>query len=313
MGNVMIQPLMYFNLRHVPLFYGPYYIHRVKHTISSDRFETEFEGARMPKYALPQPDSLATFIKTNYLENFKSEILKQENPSTKNQEATTLLDPENQVNENNLRLKPEEDCQIKVNPNYNTLPYVSLTRDTVTLEDLKTLINTNVTLGRAIKTLIFTIAISRRMNQPKTGIIQPPNNNLFEISAINYFGNGPQFKNLICYDNGTEGLPIFSFDNKGQSVKVLNNWYNGPSRMITNLNTLNSAVNLTPEQIEQKTIAQLILTTWDTLVGVDPTYPLDEQGIRDFILDNINKSKLLLDTYDSYQKLVEIAQRYFPL
>ena len=313
MGNVMIQPLMYFNLRHVPLFYGPYYIHKVKHTISSDKFETEFEGSRMPKYALPQPDSLATFIKTNYLENFKSEILKQENPSTKNQEATTLLDPENQVNENNLRLKPEEDCQLKVNPNYNTLPYVPLTRDAVTLEDLKTLINTNVTLGRTIKTLIFTIAISRRMNQGTSGMIQPPNNNLFEISAINYFGNGPEFKNLICYDNGVEGIPIFSFDNEGQSVKVLNNWYNGPSRMVNNLNTLNTDVNLTPEQIEQKTISQLIITTWDTLVGVDPANPLNEQGIRSFVLDNIANDKLLEGTYTAYQKLVEVSQRYFPL
>ena len=313
MGNVMIQPLMYFNLRHVPLFYGPYYIHRVKHTISPDKFETEFEGARMPKYALPQPDSLATFIKTNYLENFKSEILKQENPSTKNQEATTLLDPESQVNENNLRLKPEEDCQIKVNPNYNTLPYVALNRTTITFEDLKTLINSNVTLNRTIKTLIFTIAISRTMNLIKSETLEIPNNNLFEISAINNFGNGPEFKNLICYDNGTEGTPIFSFDNKGQSVKVLNNWYNGPSRMITNLNTLNTDVNLTPEQIEQKTISQLIMTTWDTLVGIDPANPLDEQGIRNIILDNITNDRLLEDAYKSFQKLVEYAQRYFPL
>ena len=178
---------------------------------------------------------------------------------------------------------------------------------------MKNLINTNVTLGRVIKTLIFTIAISRRMNQPKTGIIQPPNNNLFEISATNDFGNGSNFKNLICYDNGTEGTPIFSFDNEGQSVKVLNNWYNGPSRMVTNLNTLNTDINLTPAQIEQKTISQLIITTWDTLVGVDPANPLNEQGIRSFVLDNIVNDRLLEDTYKSYQKLVEYAQRYFPL
>ena len=314
MGNVMIQPLMYFNLRHVPLFYGPYYIHKVKHTISSDKFETEFEGSRMPKYALPQPDSLATFIKTNYLENFKSEILKQENPSTKNQEVTTLLDPENQVNENNLRLKPEEDCQLKVNEIYKTLPYVPLTRDGVTYEDLKTLINSNVTLGRTIKTLIFTIALSKRMNQGTASTLQPPNNNLFEISAVfNNFGSGPEFKSLICYDNGTEGIPMFSFDNKGQSIKVLNNWYNGPSRMVTNLNTLNTDINLTPEQIEQKTIAQLMLTTWDTFVGINPANPLDEQGIRNYVLDNISNDAVLKSKYEGYQKLVSVAQTYFPL
>ena len=83
--------------------------------------------------------------------------------------------------------------------------------------------------------------------------------------------------------------------------------------MVNNLNTLNTDVNLTPEQIEQKTISQLIITTWDTLVGVDPANPLNEQGIRSFVLDNIVNDKLLEDTYKSYQKLVEYAQRYFPL
>jgi hypothetical protein len=314
MGNVMIQPLMYFNLRHVPLFYGPYYIHKVKHTISSDKFETEFEGSRMPKYALPQPDSLATFIRANYLENFKSEILKQENPGTKIQEVTTLLDPENQVNENNLRLKPEEDCQLKVNEIYKTLPYVALNRTTITFEDLKTLINDNVTLDRTIKTLIFTIATSRPMNILKSGTLDSPNNNLFEISAVfNNFGSKPEFKSLICYDNGTEGIPMFSFDNKAQSIKVLDNWYKGPSKMVTNLNTLNTDINLTPAQIEQKTIAQLILTTWDTFVGVNLANPLNEQGIRNYVLDNISNDTELKSKYELYQKRVEIVQTYFPL
>jgi len=315
MGNAMIQPLMYFNLRHVPLFYGPYYIFEVKHTISSEKFETEFHGSRMPKFALPQPDNLATFIKVNYLENYKSEILKQENPSTKNEESLTLLDPENQVNENNLRLKPEEDCQLRVNENYKTLPYDKLVRDEMTLVDLKNLINSAVTLDRTMKVLIFTIAISRPMNLLKSDVISVPNNNLFEVSAINnYFGNGPEFKKLLCYDDGVAGVPIFSFDNKSQSAKVLNRWYNQISKMVPNLNILNTAVGLTPEQIEQKTITQLIITTWDNLSGVGGLNPLDEQGIRSFVLDNVNSgNKQAKDAYELYQTLVEGAQRYFPM
>ena len=314
MGNAMIQPLMYFNLRHVPLFYGPYYIYEVKHTIGPDKFETEFQGSRMPKFALPQPDSLATFIKVNYLENYKSEILKRENENTKNAEVVTSLDPENQVNENNLKLKPEEDCQLKVNERYKTLPYDKLVREQITFVDLKNLINNEVTLDRTMKVLIFTIAISRLMNLLKSEAIDIPNNNLFEVSAINYFGNRPEFKKLLCYDDGVEGKPIFSFDNKAQSVKVLDRWYNGPSKMVSKLNVLNTAMGLTPEQIEQKTIAQLIITTWDSLVGVDPANPLDEQGIRSLVLDNISGgNKLIEDSYKSYQILSEVAQTYFPI
>ena len=49
LGNAMIQPTMYFNLKHVPLFYGPYQIIEVSHTITSEGFSTSFEGFRMPK------------------------------------------------------------------------------------------------------------------------------------------------------------------------------------------------------------------------------------------------------------------------
>jgi hypothetical protein len=313
MGNAMIQPLMYFNLRHVPLFYGPYYIYEVKHTISPEKFETEFQGSRMPKFALPQPDSLATYIKANYLENYKSEILKKENPNTKNAEKITLLDPENQVNENNLKLKPEEDCQLKVNEKYKTLPYTKLVRKVITFAGLKKLINDGVTLDRTMKTLIFTIAISRRMNVQKNGTLNVPNNNLFEVNAVNDFFSGPEFKELLCYDDGVEGgIPIFSFDNSKQSIKALNGYYFGPSHMVTELNTLNTAAGLTPEQIEQKTIAQLIITTWDYLVGV--TGSLNAQGIRDYVLNNIsNGNKVIEDAYNAYQKLSERAQMVFPI
>jgi hypothetical protein len=46
MGNVMIQPNMYFNLRHVPMFYGPYLITNVKHNITPGLFETTLTGVR---------------------------------------------------------------------------------------------------------------------------------------------------------------------------------------------------------------------------------------------------------------------------
>lgn len=47
LGNVMIQPTMYFVLRHMPMFNGTYVIRNVKHLISSGSFNTEFEGQRI--------------------------------------------------------------------------------------------------------------------------------------------------------------------------------------------------------------------------------------------------------------------------
>ncbi len=48
MGNAMIQPTMYFVLRHVPMFYGPYWITEVSHNVSERGFDTKFKGTRMP-------------------------------------------------------------------------------------------------------------------------------------------------------------------------------------------------------------------------------------------------------------------------
>jgi len=47
LGNVMIQPTMYFVIRHMPMFNGTYVIRNVKHSISPGNFETTFEGQRI--------------------------------------------------------------------------------------------------------------------------------------------------------------------------------------------------------------------------------------------------------------------------
>jgi len=46
-GNVMIQPTMYFVLRHIPMFNGTYMIRNVKHSISAGQFNTTFQGQRI--------------------------------------------------------------------------------------------------------------------------------------------------------------------------------------------------------------------------------------------------------------------------
>ena len=61
MGNVMIQPTMYFYLKNVPLFKGSYWITEVTHDIKSTGIETSFKGSRIPQRALPILSD--TFIK----------------------------------------------------------------------------------------------------------------------------------------------------------------------------------------------------------------------------------------------------------
>ena len=61
MGNVMIQPTMYFYLKNVPMFKGSYWISEVSHSIKGNNIVTTFSGLRMPLTSLPDPkDSFAS-------------------------------------------------------------------------------------------------------------------------------------------------------------------------------------------------------------------------------------------------------------
>ena len=65
LGNMSIQPLMYFKLENVPMFRGTYLISDVKHKISAHNVETEFTGLRQPKVTIPiveDPISLLDLI-----------------------------------------------------------------------------------------------------------------------------------------------------------------------------------------------------------------------------------------------------------
>ena len=55
MGNVMIQPTMYFYLKNVPLFRGSYWITEVTHTIANNTIQTSFTGRRLALQSLPDP------------------------------------------------------------------------------------------------------------------------------------------------------------------------------------------------------------------------------------------------------------------
>jgi len=310
LGNAMIQPLMYFNLRHVPLFYGPYYIYKVNHKITPEKFQTTFDGSRMPKYALPKADSLATFIKANYLENFKNEILKTGSETVTDINEPTILDPENKAKQESEALPSEQQCQIKALDKYDNLPYVEVSRDEVTLEDLKNLINSNITADNSVKKLILTLILTRDTNIYNNDKLQILNNNLFEISARADWSARPEIKKLVCFNNGFNSEPLFAFDTKEESLNMIKGYYRNILPLLLNLNQLNQGIGETKEQAEQKTISQLIFTTWDTLLAFDPT-PKSAQEIIQVTQKNIDEGRFPKVTFDEYKLLVEKVQSVF--
>jgi len=76
MGNALIQPTMYFNLEHVPMFGGPYFITEVSHNIAPGSFETTFTEVRQSIYSPPSTDTYLTSINENLLTKIESNYSK---------------------------------------------------------------------------------------------------------------------------------------------------------------------------------------------------------------------------------------------
>ena len=55
LGNVMIQPTMYFYLKNIPMFRGSYWITDVSHNVRPGNITTVFKGTRIPYQSLPNP------------------------------------------------------------------------------------------------------------------------------------------------------------------------------------------------------------------------------------------------------------------
>ncbi len=55
LGNICIQPIMYFELVGVPMFYGGYLITNVEHSMSGDvnKVKTRFKGTRIGRVGVP--------------------------------------------------------------------------------------------------------------------------------------------------------------------------------------------------------------------------------------------------------------------
>jgi hypothetical protein len=97
MGNAMIQPTMYFNLRYVPMFYGPYMIQTVDHTITPGNFETIIQGTRQPTASLPKIDEYIQTLRKSLLNSLINKNTADKTPT----QTTTQTTSNNIINETN--------------------------------------------------------------------------------------------------------------------------------------------------------------------------------------------------------------------
>ena len=243
LGNAMLQPGMYFNLRHVPMFDGSYLIASVNHSIQPGNFQTVFEGQRMGYFDLPPIDSFLQSINDNLITKIE-ELLKinkdqvRISASTNNVKATEVV----QTADNSLATP--NSCSSKItDPVYlNASPaYIAengvLTEFTPTVfaGHLKRLLPNNPDL----QTIIYCISYIRTFqsaSNTELGSFNGWNNNLATLSlSVNW------------------GVQVSEFEKaKYTCVNIKTNPSNSSSQPLVHFNTIDKYINFMAGRIRER-------------------------------------------------------------
>jgi len=119
LGNALIQPMMYFNVRNIPMFSGPYMITSVTHQISEGEFSTTFKGTRQPFYSLPKIDSFIQSLSLNIISKLQEQVKANEEKSKSSPE--NVIFQKNNVISNVTgtdTITKNQDCSDKINSGY---------------------------------------------------------------------------------------------------------------------------------------------------------------------------------------------------
>jgi hypothetical protein len=135
MGNAMIQPTMYFVLRHVPLFSGPYLITDVEHNITTGGFLTKAKGTRQKLYTPPIKNPLINSIKQNFITKLVNEQVTKKQID-KRTDANTIKVRDQISNEINSEYSPSPSPICKVM--FDGYVVTAVTPSTISVIDLQT-------------------------------------------------------------------------------------------------------------------------------------------------------------------------------
>ena len=112
LGNAMIQPTMYFNLRYVPMFNGPYLILSVNHDIRPGNFITTVDGIRQSVAALPYPTDYLGSIRTNLVQTIIKKQIQAKKEKTKDSKGNKIANKDKAIADSkNKKIKtPIQEC-----------------------------------------------------------------------------------------------------------------------------------------------------------------------------------------------------------
>ena len=235
LGNVMIQPTMYFNLRHVPMFRGPYMIQSVEHVIDSGNFKTYFSGVRMPVYSLPLITQQIMSINQNLLNELVQSIYRLKETSSTTAEANVNVITIGNSVQTNAKYKTEQPVTcykdiLNANESYQNFTGVENTKTNISFEDMSKLLLTKVTNPETRLMTFFTAYLNGHDDKNFFAV----NNDLggtplggTPFPKISYGGRSSLFtQTYACKSNSAGQSQAFAvFPSLENSVKFISDYY----------------------------------------------------------------------------------------
>lgn len=222
LGNALIQPTMYFNLRHVPMFNGPYMIQEVTHTISPGSFQTQFTGIRQGIFDLPQIDKYLQSINRNLLTKLE-EFVKNKKESTLSVPFTNQQKIDKKQTDSNNKIQPENTCVDNLLPIYKTDKFdvsnaeqTSITQQEM-IESINSVLlqkNDNVN-DPLMQYILYSLSYISTFNNSKNKFIGYGNNYSMAISLNEDFS--PTYQSYF-------NKKYTCIANKGQDAKAIANF-----------------------------------------------------------------------------------------
>jgi hypothetical protein len=235
MGNAMIQPTMYFNLRHVPMFSGPYMILSVDHTITPGNFETYITGVRQPIASLPKVDAYLQSLKTNLLQT----IIDKTKLETRKKDAakinsTNVIGQSTDINNQSTQQDSStasDTIQLSCQPNSKYSQWVPLSypgKNSLTYKDAIATIKILTNDVKLQKVIFSTVYLASNDNVGLTTY----ENNYGGITLNQYWGNAT-FINGYYYCS-SRNVPNASFESFSDVVTMMVNRWSQRMGSLTN-------------------------------------------------------------------------------
>jgi len=220
LGNALIQPTMYFNLRHVPMFNGPYFITDVSHVISPGNFQTTFTGTRQAIFDYPALDSFLQSINRNLLTKIEQAIT-QKSSDTVNTGTDEISKSKYVQKNSDITKSTPNSCVNVLNPAYQTAGFTSIAavETNINAQDLANLIK-QYTTDLNLQAYIFTICYTKTF---KSKAFRTFGHNFGLVSLENDFSPFVfSTKNYSCLNipvvGGSYSVPMANFETPNQFI-----------------------------------------------------------------------------------------------